>query len=379
MSETVPGQGLDAETQAWVDEKHRPPPGPLPTETLEHVAEIVERERARGEQRRAGVVPSAPQLAEDLNQPRVPVVEELHLFESRADPLLVAGGLLDEYAVPPFTLLDTRQGYWQERVRQWKGLGIQSELGRDDDGAELLWGQGCTFGEASIFDPLLTEIMYRWYSPVGGVVVDPFAGGSVRGIVATALRRTYVGLELRGKQVAANRQQADDILGLSREDVVWPRWIQGDSRLTLAGSEASGVPRADLIFTCPPYADLEVYSDDPADLSNMATDEFDEAYADILGLACDRLLPNRFAVIVVGRLRNKAGHLRDLVGQTIGAMEDAGTHFYDEAVLMNAVGTAAVRARRYMTASRKLVRMHQHALVFVKGDPRKAVARMDAA
>ncbi len=36
----------------------------------------------------------------------------------------------------------------------------------------------------SIFDPVLCELAYRWFCPPGGLILDPFAGGSVRGIVA---------------------------------------------------------------------------------------------------------------------------------------------------------------------------------------------------
>jgi hypothetical protein len=36
----------------------------------------------------------------------------------------------DKFLVPPFSVLDARQGYWQERKRQWLALGIKSELGR---------------------------------------------------------------------------------------------------------------------------------------------------------------------------------------------------------------------------------------------------------
>jgi ParB-like chromosome segregation protein Spo0J len=38
--------------------------------------------------------------------------------------------LIDKFVVPPFSVLDTRQGYWQERKRAWIALGIKSELGR---------------------------------------------------------------------------------------------------------------------------------------------------------------------------------------------------------------------------------------------------------
>lgn len=38
--------------------------------------------------------------------------------------------LSERFLVPPFSVLDTRQGYWQDRKREWLSLGIQSELGR---------------------------------------------------------------------------------------------------------------------------------------------------------------------------------------------------------------------------------------------------------
>jgi ParB-like chromosome segregation protein Spo0J len=38
--------------------------------------------------------------------------------------------LIDKFIIPPFSVLDTRQGYWQDRKRQWLSLGIKSELGR---------------------------------------------------------------------------------------------------------------------------------------------------------------------------------------------------------------------------------------------------------
>ena len=38
--------------------------------------------------------------------------------------------LATQFLVPPFSVLDARQGYWQDRKRGWLALGIQSEIGR---------------------------------------------------------------------------------------------------------------------------------------------------------------------------------------------------------------------------------------------------------
>ena len=41
--------------------------------------------------------------------------------------------LADRFGVPPFSVIDARQGYWQARKRQWLKLGIKSELGRGEN------------------------------------------------------------------------------------------------------------------------------------------------------------------------------------------------------------------------------------------------------
>jgi hypothetical protein len=47
--------------------------------------------------------------------------------------------LAERFGVPPFSVLDARQGYWQERKRSWLTYGIKSELGR---------GEGITWGDS---------------------------------------------------------------------------------------------------------------------------------------------------------------------------------------------------------------------------------------
>lgn len=216
----------------------------------------------------------------------------------------------------------------------------------------------------SIFDPVLCELAYRWFCPPGGTVLDPFAGGSVRGIVASKLDRQYVGCELRAEQVAANRLQADEIC----EDPM-PVWIEGDSRNI---AKLCADVQADLVFSCPPYADLEVYSDDPQDLSTLGYAEFRKAYAAIIKETCSLLKPDRFACFVVGDVRDKKGFYYGFPWHTIQAFDDAGLRLYNEAVLVTAVGSLPIRVGKQFQSSRKLGKTHQNILVFCKGDPVKA-------
>jgi len=215
----------------------------------------------------------------------------------------------------------------------------------------------------SIFDPVLCEIAYRWFCPPNGTVLDPFAGGSVRGIVASRLGRRYVGIELRPEQVAANIAQ------LHLADGPEPEWRQGDAREI---ARLAADVEADLIFSCPPYWNLERYSDDPADLSNMAREEFFAAYGAIIRGALARLRDDRFAVWVVGDVRDEDGGYVNLPGRTVEAFEAAGARFYNDAILVTAVGSLPVRVGRQFDISRKLGRTHQNVMVFVRGDPRKA-------
>jgi hypothetical protein len=550
------------------------------------------------------------------------------------------GALRDRFGVPPFTVLSARDGWWQARKRGWMALGIRSELGRDglatptvnssEGKYEYFSGRGNAEG-GSVFDPVMTELAYRWFCPLGGTIIDPFAGGSVRGVVAAKLGRNYHGSELRAEQVEANRLQwaemrdksgieiplpdfADDntpdltpvedrgpyrvkrddafcvgggrggkvrtcwtlaqgaqglvtagsrsspqvnivaqvarklgipcrvhtpqgelspevrmaqaagaevvqhkagynnvIIARAREDaaetgwreipfgmechaaihatagqvanlpddierivvpvgsgmslagilhglkqrgldvpvvgvrvgadpvgrldeyapadwrdmvtlvesgldyhdsapvtdlhglrldpiyeakclphlqdgdLLWvvgirasevvaapvgePTWHNADSRFitqTLTGVEG------DMVFSCPPYADLEVYSDDPNDLSTLGYEEFKDAYFEIIRETCTLLKDNRFACFVVGDVRDKRGHYYNFVGDTVEAFRAAGLHYYNEAILVTPAGTLPLRAGKQFEAGRKMGKTHQNILVFVKGDAKLA-------
>lgn len=308
------------------------------------------------------------------------------------------GSLAARYIAAPFSVLDGRSGWWQGRKSEWLARGIRSEVGRGDsllfndsaqppevydkkNAAEAALGRVLSWREfaelhpsamrhagTSVFDPVVCELAYRWFSPAGGVVLDPFAGGSVRGILAAATGRQYVGIDLRPEQIDANRAQWAE---LGQPDQPAPVWHCGDSRRL--DTICAGVV-ADFVFSCPPYADLEVYSDDPADLSTMDYPAFIEAYREIIAKSCALLAPDRFACFVVGDVRDRKGFYRGFVPDTVRAFTDAGLRLYNDAVLLTPVGSLAMRAGSAFAASRKLGKGHQNFLVFVKGDPKAATA-----
>ncbi len=395
------------------------------------------------------------------------------------------------------------------------------------------------WGGQSIFDPVLTELMYTWFCPENGRILDPFAGGSVRGIVAHSLGYKYTGIELRKEQIESNIDQAKTMLEKNNQ----PEWIEGDSEkvLDVLGNETRkvkisikymkqkfhpceieyiknvchgrccegnnglmvtihetekskyelndieiengfikdknngicpfknhylcsihndkpmgcrfspftlsennilivrnryrllkcyntedaipiylahkwsleqifGIEKTkeiidkiesmdndffvdmssfiyqvitdndiakhpernkqnsgyDFILSCPPYFDLERYSDLPDDLSNMGYEKFLVKYTNIIRKSIGLLKKGCFACFVVGEIRDKKGYYRDFVGDTKRAFIENGALLYNDAILLNSVGSASIRASFQFDSGKKLCKIHQNVLVFKK-------------
>lgn len=268
--------------------------------------------------------------------------------------------LTEKFIIPPFSVFDTRQGYWQDRKKRWKEIGIQGELGRDTCSISWKMDGSSTESNPSIFDPVLCEVIYRWFGVDNGVIFDCFCGGSTRGIVAEKLGYKYTGIDLRPDQIEENEKQAA-LCGLH------PKYICDDARNTDNYIDDDSV---DLVFSCPPYFDLEKYSDDIRDLSNKNYEQFKTAYAEIIEKCCRKLKKNSFAVFVVGEVRDKKGVYRNFVDYTKNCFIANGLNFYNDIVLIEECGNAAMRASKNMLR-RKVVKVHQNVLVFFKGNPKE--------
>lgn len=222
---------------------------------------------------------------------------------------------------------------------------------------KLAQENGIDLTATSVFDPVLCEVIYNWFCPKDGIVFDPFAGGSVRGVVAEMIGHKYIGIDLSERQIDANRINGDK-LG------VYPAWHCDDSR---NADEYLPDGSADLVFSCPPYHNLEKYSDHPLDLSNMNYADFIEAYSDIISKSCRKLKENRFAVFVVGDIRDKKGAYRDFISDTKRLFKNEGLCLYNEMILLEQYGTQPMRAGKIFSARRKVGKVHQNVLVFYKG------------
>lgn len=305
--------------------------------------------------------------------------------------------LFDRFVVPPFSILDTRKGYWQDRKKKWYDIIGDMGESRNDTlvtSLEIKYKDlyqrtrehrkecGLSFKEyidkyvsqedlekeqakivaqgVSILDPVMAEIVCRWFGQENGTAFDCFAGDSVFGFVAAHLGNDFTGIELRDKQAALNNERVEGMKA---------RYICDDGQNVAQHIEPES---QDLLFSCPPYFDLEKYSDLPNDASNQGSyEDFIKILENAFTGAVSCLKQNRFAAICVGDVRDKnTGFYYDFCGDIKRIFKENGMRLYNEIILVEQTASTALRASRYMD-SRKVAKTHQHLLVFFKGDPKK--------
>lgn len=301
--------------------------------------------------------------------------------------------LNDRFIVPPFSILDTRKGYWQERKKKWRELIGDNGESRNDTlitSPEIKYKDlyqrtrqhreelGLTFKEyldkyvpddvkereaskvlsagVSLLDPVMAEIVCRWFGQDNCKTFDCFAGDSVFGYVSAHLGNEFVGIELRPEQARLNNERVEGMTA---------RYINDDGQNV---AQHIAPDSQDLLFSCPPYFDLEKYSDLENDASNQDSyEDFIKILENAFKAAVGCLKDNRFAVIVVGDVRDKStGFYYDFCGDIKRIFKEAGMPLYNEIILVETGASTALRAGRYME-SRKVAKMHQNILVFYKG------------
>lgn len=246
------------------------------------------------------------------------------------------------------------------RLRDWRRLtnetghtGTRTKAMRSDHDSMYT-------GTMSVFPiPLAEWIILRFGGPEGGLIVDPFSGGPPRAIVSGLMRYKYIGFDIRQEQIDENLEVIKD---LNIDDEV--KFICGD------GCKLEGVEdkSADFICTCPPYYNLEVYSDKEDDLSNLNT------YDDFLDMmfecakSCKRVSkPDSFVCFVVApfRLHNNYGvnEQVDFPGDTINIFREAGFFLWQSVILSRNFASAAGRSTTSWRG-KKLIPRHENLLVF---------------
>jgi 16S rRNA G966 N2-methylase RsmD len=266
--------------------------------------------------------------------------------------------LKEKWVMPPFSILDTRQSYWQDRKREWYALMGNTRFTREGALGDDLMG---SINEGtSLFDPVLAEIIFRWFCPKNGKVLNLFAGGAEPNIVAAHQGHTVTGIELRQEQIDHTSRIANKLNLQNKVNIICDDVLNLEKHTCIHDGEF------DLLFSCPPYYDLEEYGTDKRDFANKEEIEFDKLLQQVVNSGAQKLKNNRFAVFVVSEVRRPDGSYRGFIPKVIRWFEEAGLHYYNEIVLINSIGTLPFRINKAWK-NRKVGKMHQNILVFFKG------------
>lgn len=258
--------------------------------------------------------------------------------------------------------MDATNQEWQNLKKEWREK--IKDFGESREGVLSSGGMLSQIKNGtSLLDPVLAEVIVRWFGVKGGVAFDPFAGDSVFGYVSATLGMDFRGIELRKEQAELNTERTKHLNAVYFCDT--------SENMDLYIKDNS----IDLFFSCPPYLWLETYSDNPKDLSNLDEREFFRVYSDILKKGFKKSKDHSFGVLCVGEVRRKSGDYANFVGESIKIMCDAGWKFYNEIILADPIGSLPLRAGKVFLSSRKIGKRHQNVLVFVKGDAKVATKK----
>lgn len=244
----------------------------------------------------------------------------------------------------------------KRRVRDWRRLtgetghsGARDETFRKDHDSIYT-------GTHSVFPaPLMEMIIVRYGGDRGSSILDAFAGGPPRGLVSSIMGHTYVGFEIRQEQISENEAL------LKAFKLTGATYILNDGRF-LDNPDIDGY--FDCAITCPPYYDLEVYSDQQDDISNLGSyAEFNASMWLCAQAHRERMKPGAFVCIIVGLFRDKKGELIDFPADTVENFRDAGFTYWQNIILSKNFASAAVRAGNAWKG-KKLVPRHENLLIF---------------
>ena len=239
----------------------------------------------------------------------------------------------------------------KESKINWKDAYLNDGMNEVRKGDNTEYLPDYSFSE---FHAGLAENVLKFWSLKGSKVLDPFAGRVTRAFVATKLGREYTGFEISPKTYERVHNHFEGV-GMK------PHIINGDGTLMEEIADKS----ADLIFTCPPYFNLERYESVPGQLSDEPKYEPFMSKIDVCIGNCFRVLKSgAFACWVVGDMRTNEG-LHNFHGDVINSFKKHGFLQHDVVILENISPFAALQIGK--TASKRYTsKIHEYLLVFRK-------------
>lgn len=215
-------------------------------------------------------------------------------------------------------------------------------------------------GNASVLDPVACEVIIRFFMPKEGKrIYNPFGGGVQFGFVAGSYGYEYISSEIRQNQCDANNSLCSDFKNC--------KWIKSDSSIY------SPKGNFDLMFSCPPYYQVEEYLDydgksPKGELNSISTyEKFRDTLFEGYKKGIEKLNNNCFFVVMTGDSRNKDGGYYGCEAEHELFFRDQGLHIYNKIIYLECEFTRLAQAKVTLN-HRKFPKREQKILVFYKGD-----------
>ena len=270
---------------------------------------------------------------------------------------------------------DTVRANWLSTKKEWNIL--INEAGEKEGVANPLFAsrEGCWQGvngfanvvtghshngNASVLDPVVCEVILRFFMPKDGKrVYNPFGGGVQFGFIAGSYGYGYIASEIRQNQC--------DVNNLICKQFNTAEWIKSDSSVY----EPDGM--FDLVFTCPPYYRVEKYVDYDGDSPDGEINSLDtyKKFRDALfagyKIAIDHLSDNCFFVVMTGDSRDNKGAYYGSEAETEMFLISNGLSIYNKIVYLECEFTRLAHAKKTLN-TRKFPKREQKIIVAYKGD-----------
>jgi len=270
---------------------------------------------------------------------------------------------------------DSVRGMWLKLKKEWNARIDATGVKCNVSNPAFATREGCWQGEsgfanvvtghshngnASVLDPVVCEVILRFFMPKDGRrVYNPFGGGVQFGFITGANGYEYIASEIRQNQCDANNKLCGEFPGV--------QWIKSDS--------STYVPEGkfDLVFTCPPYYKVEKYIDydgesPDGEINSLKTyEEFRDALFSGYKIAIEHLNDNCFFVVMTGDSRDSKGAYHCSESETELFFKENNLSIYNKIVYLECEFTRLAQAKKTLNM-RKFPKREQKIIVAYKGN-----------
>lgn len=252
----------------------------------------------------------------------------------------------------------SREGCWQGSSGM-ANIVLSNQEVKDN---EIVTNKSKTLnGNASVLDPVVCEVILKFFMPSDGrKVYNPFGGGVQMGFVSGYYGYDYLASEIRQNQCDANNKLCSDFKNV--------KWFKSDT------SKYIPEEKFDLVFSCPPYYKVEKYIDYDGKSPEGEINSLDtyEQFRDTLFKGYENAIKvlndDCFFVVMVGDSRGPDGGYYGVEAEHELFFKNHGLKIYNKITYLESEFTRRATAKKTLN-SRKFPKTEQKILVFYKGNP----------